>query len=202
MDRKSWLFACCALWVALVIWPDQAYAANQPYTVNSPGSPDFTADITLTDINGKVVTGKIFVKGGSVRQELLHPEGILITILRKDKSVFWTLMPGKRYMEMKNPVDPTEPQRVEFERELSGIESINGYDCEIIRYKYKNRTYGMFTVWFASKLNYGIRTETQSASGTIIATSECRNIKESTLNDALFEIPPGYVKYSLFKMRS
>lgn len=199
MDCKLRFLACCVLLVTLAIWPQQAYGANLPYAENKAVSPDFTADITLTDINGKIMIGKIFVKGNKVRRELLHPEGILITILRKDKSVFWTLMPGKRYMEMKNPVDPTEPQRVEFEREISGIELVNGYECKIIRYKYKNRTYGMFTVWFTPKLNYGIRTETRNANGAVIATSECRNIKETTLDDALFEIPPGYVRYSIFQ---
>lgn len=191
---------CYVLLCLMAIPAKHGYAAILPDTANTPNPPEFTADITLRDINGKIVTGKIFVKGDKVRQELLHPEGVLITILRKDKSVFWTLMPGKQYMEMQNPVDPTEPQRVEFEQKNSGRELLNGYECEVIRYKYKNRTYGMFTVWFALKLNYGIRTETQKAGGLVIAASECRNIKEIKLSDALFEIPPGYVKYSFFNV--
>lgn len=72
-------------------------------------SPEFSADMIVTDAKGNVTTGKIYMKGNEkVRQEVKSGDDVSVTILRLDKKVSWTLMPEKQYMEVAFNFDPNQ----------------------------------------------------------------------------------------------
>ena len=159
---------------------------------------EFSADFITTDME-KVSTGRIWVKGDRVRQELTGAEGSLITIYRFDKMALWTFIPGNRYLERNPPPNPALPYKEGYQRTVLGVEKINGYACEIIKYTYQNKADGIYVVWISQKLNYPIKTETRAANKRIIAATECKNIREETVDDALFELPAGYRKFLLYR---
>jgi outer membrane lipoprotein-sorting protein len=170
------------------------------YTV-SAAMAEFSADFTATDAKGKIATGKTFIKDNKIRQETTAEGETAISILRMDKKVSWTLMPAnKQYMEMAISFDPSHPSssnEVEYESTVIGNETINGYDCEVIQYTYKNKKYGILVQWMAKKLNFAIKYQTKDSNGKVTSTMEYKNIKTGGIADSLFEIPDGYTKLGI-----
>jgi hypothetical protein len=160
----------------------------------SPKYGEFLADFVTTNME-KTSVGRIWVKGDRIRQEVTGMEGSFITIYRFDKKVLWTLMPGEKYMELSPPPNPIRPQKDGFQQSALGMETINGYPCEVIKYVNRNKADGIYTVWISQKLNYPIKTETRTANNRLIATTECKNIREETVSGSLFELPAGYRKF-------
>jgi outer membrane lipoprotein-sorting protein len=189
MNRK-------VLYLLLVI----IIAALTCYTVTA-AMAEFSADFTSTDAKGKIATGKTFIKDNKIRQEITAEGQTAITILRMDKKVSWTLMPAnKQYMEMAIPFDPSHPSSdntAEYDSTIIGNETINGYDCEVIQYTYKNKKYGILVQWNAKKLNFAIKYQTKDSKGKVTSTMEYKNIKTGGNADSLFEIPAGYTKFSM-----
>ena len=177
-------------------------AALTCYTV-SAAMAEFSADFTSTDAKGKIATGKYFIKNNNIRQEITAEGQNAITILRMDKKVSWTLMPeSKQYMEMALPFDPSHPSsdnttEYEYEMKTIGHETINGYDCDVIQYTYKNKKYGILVQWLAKKLNFPVKYQTKGSNGKVTSTMEYQNIKTGGINDSLFEIPDGYTKLGI-----
>lgn len=167
-------------------------------------SPEFSADMTTTDAKGKVATGKIFIKGyQKIRQEISAEGQTSVTILRLDKKVSWTLMPENQYLEVAMPFDTQHPEDsgIEYETTEIGNETINGYDCKVTQYTYKQKKYGILIQWVSTKLNFAIKSQSKNAKGKVTNTIEYTNIKTSAQPDSLFEIPSGYQKMGLpFKL--
>lgn len=159
---------------------------------------EFSADFVTTDME-KTSVGRIWVKGDRIRQEVTNAEGSFVSIYRFDKMVLWTLMPGNKYIELKNPQNPALSQKDDFQRRALGVETVNGYPCEVIKYVYRDKANGIYVVWISQKLNYAIKTETRAANNRLIAATECKNIREETVSNALFELPTGYRKFLLYK---
>lgn len=155
---------------------------------------EFSADFVTTDME-KTSLGRIWVKGDRIRQEVTGSEGSFISIYRFDKMVLWTLMPGNKYMERNPPPNPNRPQKEDFQQSALGVETLNGYPCEVIKYVYKKKADGIYVVWISQKLNYAIKTETRTSNNRVIAATECKNIREEAVNDTLFELPAGYRKF-------
>jgi outer membrane lipoprotein-sorting protein len=189
MNRK-------VLYLLLVI----IIAALTCYTVTA-AMAEFSADFTSTDAKGKIATGKTFIKDNKIRQEITAEGQTAITILRMDKKVSWTLMPAnKQYMEMAISFDPSQPasgNEIEYDSTVIGNETINGYDCEVIQYTYKNKKHGILVQWKAKKLNFAIKYQTKDSNGKVTSTMEYKNIKTGGIVDSLFEIPAGYTKFSM-----
>jgi outer membrane lipoprotein-sorting protein len=165
--------------------------------------PEFSADMTMTDAKGKVATGKIFMKPQKIRQEIITEGQTSVTILRMDKKVSWTLMPENQYMEVAIPFDTQHPEEsgIEYEMTEIGNETINGYDCKVVQYTYKEKKYGVVTQWISKKLTFAIKTVSKDAKGKVLSTIEYSNIKSGPQPDSLFEIPAGYKKFGLnFKL--
>jgi outer membrane lipoprotein-sorting protein len=161
-------------------------------------APEFSADIVITDAKGKTNLGKVYIKGNEkIRQETTADGETSVTILRLDKKLSWTLLPDNQYMEVKMPFDPNQPNP-DYEYEITelGEETINGYQCKIVQYTYKNKKYGVLKQWVSEKLGYSVKIETKDAKGKI-STIEYKNIKEGKQPDSLFEIPKGYEKFEL-----
>lgn len=165
--------------------------------------PEFSADMTMTDAKGKVASGKIFMKGQKIRQEITDEGQTNVAILRLDKKVSWTLLPENQYMEVAMPFDTSRPEDsgIEYETTELGNETINGYECKVIQYTYKEKKYGILVQWIANKLNFTIKSQTKNSKGKVTNTMEYSNIKVGNQPDSLFEIPSGYQKMGLpFKL--
>lgn len=163
---------------------------------------EFSADFTMAE-NGNVVTGKTFIKGNKIRKEAAVQGEKVITILRPDKKVAWTLMPDeKQYIEIGLTFDPARPSadagtEYAYDQKTTGHEKVNGYDCDVIQYTYKKKIYGVLVQWFSSKLNCAIKYQTKDTNGKVTSTQEYKNIKTGKVADSLFEIPSGYTKFSM-----
>ncbi|HHU82155.1 MAG TPA: DUF4412 domain-containing protein [Firmicutes bacterium] len=165
-------------------------------------SPEFSADMIVTDAKGKVTTGKIYMKGtDKIRQEVKADGEVTVTILRLDKKVSWTLMPEKQYMEVAFPFDPNQPNPdFEYEMKTIGNETVNGYPCKIVEYVYKNKKYGVLVQWISDELGLAVKTQTKNSRGKVESTVEYKNIVAGKQPDDLFEIPAGYKKFSVFQL--
>jgi len=122
-------------------------------------TPEFSADMIMTDAKGKVTQGKIYVQGTEkMRQEFQEEDDVTVTIVRLDKKVSWTLLPQQQYMEMSFTFDPYQLNRdFEYEMAVLGSETINGYPCQIIQYTYKDRKYGILVQWFSEELGFAVK---------------------------------------------
>jgi outer membrane lipoprotein-sorting protein len=193
---KQWfLLMCLLIIVSLIIILFLCIGTVHAYSIKYG---EFSADFVTSDVD-KTSTGRIWVKRDRIRQEVSGADGPLVSIYRFDKMVLWTLMPGNNYMEFKNPIDPSLPQKDDFQRVVLGAETINGYPCEVVKYTYRKKADGIYVVWISQKLNYAIKTETLAANQRVIAATECKNIQEEALSDAQFELPAGYRKFLLYK---
>lgn len=159
---------------------------------------EFSATI-VTKIHGQERQGKIYVKGDKIRREFATSMGNMVTIVRGDKKVVWMLLPGQEfYREM--PFDKNARSRTlnlpedEVSKKLVGTETVSGYVSD----KYETSvTTGagavQGTVWIAKKLEVPIRTESKDPP----FSQEYTDIKEGGVDDAVFELPPGYKKMDM-----
>ncbi|MDO9509339.1 MAG: DUF4412 domain-containing protein [Thermovirgaceae bacterium] len=161
----------------------------------------FQADMTM-DGMGQKVTGKVYVKGELMRQEINTPLGKSITIIDGVKDTTYVLMPNeKMYMEMSNEQlvfaeSETIEEKLGDEADVRkvGTETIEGYKCDKYEVKYKDTAMGESAMWFSQKLNYPLKGITKTSEGTMTFTYT--NIKEGSVDAGLFVIPPGYKKFS------
>jgi hypothetical protein len=157
---------------------------------------EFSATMILKE-QGMDTTGKIFVKDGKMRQEFQDDRGHTVTIVRKDKSRIWVVMPAeKRYVEMplgyilpgqflQIPPDAMSKRKV-------GTEEICGYQVDRLEVMLRGGPEGVTrqTFWVSPKLGLPIKTVSPERQYSV----EYRDIKETKLEDKLFEVPPGYQK--------
>ena len=172
------------------------------YTAIPAMAAEFSADFTMTDAKGKVATGKIYIKGDKIRQEIEAEGQANITILRLDKKISWTLLPENQYMEFALQDIPTQLQKdEEYETTSLGRETVNGYDCQVTQYTYKNKKAGILVYWVCQNFGYPVKIQTKDAKGKITSITEYKNIKTEGLADSLFEVPAGYEKMG-FSLKS
>jgi len=164
---------------------------------------EFTADMALTTPQGDM-TGKLFVKGQDIRQDLLISGMEITNLVDLDTG---TLVNLNHQMKM-YVVAPSNPaaimgdsQKVEetlsqmADVEEMGSEDLNGYKCRKVRYRFHDKRYGVSTMWFSEKLNYNIKIVNENEEGKTIILLE--NIREEELSPELFLIPSGYQKMEL-----
>ena len=165
---------------------------------------EFTADMVITSKMGQGdLTGRAFVKGNALRQELDTPIGVQTTIIPSGAAVMYVLLPGqKKYMEIPNTqvtLDSSEDLEAKMANQgkvtKKGSETIEGYSCDVYSIVYNDKKLGEGTIWVSSKLNYPLKIYTQNPQDT--ATIMYRNIREGKLDEGMFSIPPGYTKFSM-----
>lgn len=151
---------------------------------------DFSADFVVKSKGEDEIVGKVFVKGQKVRQEISEGDEKQVLIIRPDKGVTWMLTSeDKSYMEI-----PYESQGQAFEvwtaesekqGKLLGEEAVAGHPCkkfELVEDGEKT------TYWVSKKLSFPIKVQDSES------VMEYKNIKEGTMDDALFEVPQGFEK--------
>jgi len=164
----------------------------------------FQADMTM-DGGGEKVTGKVFVSGSIMRQEMQVPGGeVGISIIDGVKNVMYVLITQeKMYMEFPNENivlgdrDVEELLADEADLKKLGTETVEGYKCDKYEVTYKDperQKMGNSVIWIAQKLNFTIKGVTDGEQGKI--TVLYTNIKEGPQDASLFEIPKDYQKFA------
>ncbi len=157
---------------------------------------EFTAKMVLTD-GGKVMPGRIFVKGDKMRQEFTDERGQSITIVRKDRKVVYVVMPQDRlYVEI--PLKKEMPgQFLQFpektlKKQRVGAETMNGYSTERFQVIIPEGSRGpvVQNFWMCDKLGMPVKMECKEKSLCV----EYKDIKEGGIEDKLFEPPPDFKK--------
>jgi len=170
---------------------------------NAPDKIDmgeFSATI-IRSVADKTFTGKMYISKDKIRDEGINQGKKNITIIRLDKKICWVLMDKNQYMEISSmdqkdilPVEKQAEQK--YEIKSLGKETVNGYSCEVKQYTCKGEDCGVTMQWYSPKLKYMVRTEHKDTkNGTITFKQELTDIKQGKIDAALFEVPPGYVKF-------
>jgi len=162
---------------------------------------EFTADMVM-NTGGRVMHGKVFVKGHKFRQEMKAMGQNQIMIFDSDKKTGWMVMPDARmFMPMPQfgmgntaQADPKELEKKATKKYL-GKEKINGYKCKKYRFVYKDSSGTKMTQWISTKLDYPIKMIIESPQGGMVR--ELKNIKETKLSNSLFTLPAGYQKMNI-----
>ncbi len=160
---------------------------------------EFVADMVMSGPQGKY-TGKIWVKGDKVRQEMQMMGMRQISIIRQDKKVVWNLMPQQMaYMEM--PLRPEQSLASEKDLDKAGAkkylgkEKVGGFTCKKYQVIPEDPPGIKHVVWIATELDYPIKVQTEMNTGTIVM--ELKNIKKKKIPDSIFQIPEGYEKMNM-----
>jgi hypothetical protein len=143
----------------------------------------------------KDVKGKVYMQAGKMRMELDGAGDKAVTISRPDKKLTWVLMPDeKMYMEQAHQEDPKirewTPDR-EARSKLLGEETVSGLPCKKYQGEGKDTFY-----WISDKIGFPVKT--QDPHGSMLL----RNIQIGAVPGSLFEVPPGYEKFSIPQMPS
>ena len=158
--------------------------------------PSFSADM-VSQGGGQSIRGKIYITQNKMRMEMAQAT----MIMRHDRHVSWTLMPNQR-MYMEQPMDPTMVAQFgamspgETERVSLGTETVGGQPAEKFRVTYT--VGGMTQTAFQWMGRQGIPLKVAATDGAW--SVEYRNVRVGPQPDSLFEIPPGYQKFSVPSM--
>jgi outer membrane lipoprotein-sorting protein len=159
---------------------------------------EFSA-VIVTKSGGEERQSKIYIKGDKIRREFVNPAGTTIFIVPGDQKIMWMLdtltracseLPFDKDASMKALNLPKEGGG----SKLVGTETLNGYVTD--KYQTSIRTptgTRSGTMWFVKKLDVPIKIETDDK----LFVQEYKDIKEGGVDDALFNMPPGYRKKEL-----
>ena len=165
---------------------------------------EFSADMKISSKSaGADITGKVFVKGTALRQEMNTPVGVQTTIIPAGGGVMYILLPGqKMYMEMANTqvvLDEKENIETKLSKEgkftKKGTETIEGHLCDVYFIDYTDPELGESTIWLSRDLNYPLKIHTVNPKDS--ATITYKNVSRKSLSGSLFTLPSGYKKFSL-----
>ncbi len=155
----------------------------------------FSAAMLIKD-GDRVVSGRIYVQDGKMRQEFTDAEGQTVTIVRPDQKVIWFIMPLERaYAEMplkgKLPGQFIQIPKDALTKRLVGKETVEGYEAE----KYEITVRGRSgpekqTIWLATKLETPVKLIAKERNFSV----EYKSIREGAQAERLFNLPPGYKK--------
>ena len=159
---------------------------------------EFTADWINTR-QGVTNHGKIYVKDDMVCIEVLKgPElGIIITDQGKRFSI--VMLPDQKiYIEVPKNLSILEPDTdmiMGAEKKPMGTEALNGRSCN--KYQYVAEGRATITQWIARDLNYPVKIVYHGEGGN---TAEVKNITEGPVDEAMFQVRPGYSKKEIGKV--
>ena len=160
---------------------------------------DYSADGTM-EAQSMSMTYKVYATQGKQRQ-VMGDDG-MVTIMRKDKNVIWQLMPEKMYMEM--PMQKgaaNDPSLMDIqEKKAMGSEIVNGIKTtkyKVIATTKDGKKFGGH--FYISAEDITVKMDMLLIDGkekTRIVT-ELKKLNIGKQNPSLFELPPGYQKFSM-----
>lgn len=161
----------------------------------------FTADMVTTE-SGVTVTNKFYSENPFYRMDIEEEGQEGYVIVNRTEGVTKVVMPAEQmYMEMSSTgmmsmsndvFQSIEKQKEQYETNLVGSESINGYECE----KYEVLIDGsvVSTYWQSADIEYPIKVVSGANSEMVM---ELKNITEGDVDDSMFQIPDGYTKMDM-----
>lgn len=160
---------------------------------------EFSADM-IQKMQGQTQTGKVFIKGKKMRMEMNTPGNKMVHImLPEEHKTIMLMTKEKMYMEMvttNQPRSTPSSNKEDLEKVATlkqlGTETINGYLCDTYQVIFHDKNQGIMTQWYSKKLNFPIKMISQGPHVEVV--TEYRNIKEGTVPDSSFIIPPDYQK--------
>ena len=164
---------------------------------------EFSAE-SISRFGGKTTSSKMFVSGNKWRVESSFMGRKSIMIARQDKNVVYILMPQqKMYMEQK--LDPKQVVAMsgkvpgEIERKKVGTGKINGVMCDKYKIVYKpsDESPKITVFQWIGKNHMPMKSAAIDGSWS----SEMKNIKIGKQPAKLFELPKGYKKFQMPKMK-
>ncbi|MBU0671910.1 MAG: DUF4412 domain-containing protein [Candidatus Margulisbacteria bacterium] len=169
-----------------------------------PGVPKQFSAENVMKAGERTMTSILYFGGDKWRVESQVFGQNSIVIVRTDKKVMWNLMPDKKmYMEMK--LDPKQAISNgmkfpgEIKRKKVGSGQVNGIACDKyeITYKPNEKSPEASVYQWLSKDNVPVKTTAIDGSWS----SEYKNIKVGRQPDPLFNLPAGYKKFAMPKMK-
>lgn len=174
-------------------------------TVSASKGPkvDYSADYSL-ETAVMSMQGKIYFSPGMERREFDQAGDKMITIVRHDKKVAWTLMPGENaYMESKLDTSGGHGDDIsayKMQKSNVGFETVNGVKTaksKVIMTGPDGVKMGGF-IW-TSKEGIMVKVDAIAVDKKNKARYkfELKNLKVDKQNKALFAIPAGYTKMNI-----
>ncbi len=161
----------------------------------------FTADMVVTE--GTVSrTNKFYSEDQYYRMDIEEQGQEGFVIVDRNENVTCVVMPDqKMYMEMSSTgtqslsndvFQSIEKQKEEYETNLVGTETINGFECE----KYEVLIDGnvVSTYWQSPELEYPIKVVSGENKEMVM---ELQNIVKGDVDDSKFKIPDDYTKMEM-----
>jgi len=187
---------------AVLAFPWNAVAAGF-----APATVEYSADRHMSSGSREDLVGKVYSAPGKERDEF--GQG-MVSIIRMDKKLIWTLMPSDRkYMEHRFGEAQGKRQAGDYrdcdvKQKGAGEEVVNGFRTKksTIEVSCPDDKKYSGTIWL-TKDNILMRMESVAESGKSKKEKfrmELRNLKIGKLDPALFEIPAGYQKFELPNM--
>lgn len=179
----------CFVGLVLFVWLAWAGAAGLP----AP-TAEYSADRELISSHGTFMQ-KVYASGVKQRSET-EMEGMkMVTIVRPDKQVAWTLMPvGNMYQEISlaQAQQQTGTPGDDVEITKLGSETVEGFDTTKYKMTMKDG-HGDGFLWL-TKDNIPVMMQMNSQEGgqRSTMTMTLKNLHIGPQNPALFELPPGY----------
>ena len=159
---------------------------------------EFTADWFNTR-QGITNHGKIYVKDDMICIEVLEGPELGIIIADQGKRFSIVMLPDQKiYIEVPKNLSILEPDKdmiMGAEKKLMGTETVNGRSCN--KYQYVAKGTATITQWIARDFKYPVKTIYHGEGGN---TAEVKNIKEGPVDEAMFQLRPGYTKKEIGKV--
>ena len=165
----------------------------------------FTADMVTTE-SGVTKTNKFYSENQFYRMDIEEEGQEGYVIVDRNEGITRVVMPAeKMYMEMSSTgmqsmsndvFQSIEKQKEQYETNLIGTETINGYECE----KYEVLIDGgvVSTFWQAPDFEFPIKVISGASNEMVM---ELKNIQPGDVDDAMFQIPDDYTKMEMPGMR-
>lgn len=160
--------------------------------------------IRTISAGGQMMEGRYYYAPGKHRSEMSLGGETMTSIVREDLGVVWNLMPSQTmYMEMAAtestvPGGVAGPDTTELvAHEVLGAETVNGYPTT--KHRVTTRDAAGETVsghFWATDDMVPVKMEMTTSAGETVAMS-LRDIQIGDQPAAMFEVPPGYRKFSL-----
>lgn len=166
--------------------------------LSSPAvAAEFSADMVVAD-GDSTTTNKIYVKGLKYRMETIEDGQELLIIVDQEKNLTRVvLVSEKSYIEM--PCDdmrslmndPFQSLKVTIEtpgieHDSLGTEMVNGLECDKSTLLWGETAF--YTYYMSREYDFPVKI----IRGESDAVAELKNIKESDIDDGLFELPEGF----------
>jgi hypothetical protein len=172
------------------------------FVFTAGASAEFSADMT-SKMAGMTTSSKIYHKS----YDTSRTEAMGVTVISKDGNSYQLFDQTKKYvlideeeLKQQSPMAAADSfdefvDQNDFKK--VGSEKLSGYKCDIyqgnIAYMEGQPPVSM-KMWYSSKLEFPVKTETELPGGMGMAVNTLENIKIGRQPNALFEIPAGYTQ--------